>query len=102
MLPSTIFLGMTLPLTGKIVSDKFNLLGKKIGLAFSINTAGNIAGALIAGLILLPLLGLCYLAAYLDRVNVGFAKLQMTKDLGLSDAAFATGQTLAVDGGLSA
>jgi MFS family permease len=38
-----------------------------------------------------PYLFLCYILAYLDRVNVGFAKLQMLKDLSLSDAAFATG-----------
>ncbi|HXZ20396.1 MAG TPA: MFS transporter [Candidatus Acidoferrales bacterium] len=40
---------------------------------------------------LLWFLFLCYILAYLDRVNVGFAKLQMLKDLSLSDAAFATG-----------
>ncbi len=40
---------------------------------------------------LIPFLFLCYILAYLDRVNVGFAKLQMLKDLSLSDAAFATG-----------
>jgi MFS family permease len=40
---------------------------------------------------LLPFLFLCYILAYLERVNVGFAKLQMLKDLSLSDAAFATG-----------
>ena len=40
---------------------------------------------------LLPFLFLCYILAYLDRVNVGFAKLQMLNDLSLSDAAFATG-----------
>jgi len=40
---------------------------------------------------LIPFLFLCYILAYLDRVNVGFAKLQMSKDLALSDAAFATG-----------
>jgi MFS family permease len=40
---------------------------------------------------LLPFLFLCYILAYLDRVNVGFAKLQMLKGLSLSDAAFATG-----------
>jgi MFS family permease len=40
---------------------------------------------------LLPLLGLCYLAAYLDRVNVGFAKLQMARDLELSNAAYGFG-----------
>ena len=40
---------------------------------------------------LVPFLFFCYILAYLDRVNVGFAKLQMLKDLSLSDAAFATG-----------
>ena len=40
---------------------------------------------------LIPFLFLCYVLAYLDRVNIGFAKLQMLKDLSLSDAAFATG-----------
>lgn len=40
---------------------------------------------------ILPFLFLCYILAYLDRVNVGFAKLQMSADLGLSDAAYAFG-----------
>ncbi len=40
---------------------------------------------------LIPFLFFCYILAYLDRVNVGFAKLQMLKDLSLSDAAFAAG-----------
>ena len=31
------------------------------------------------------------MVAYLDRVNVGFAKLQMTTDLGLSDAVYGFG-----------
>src|ERR1700737_1501622 len=37
---------------------------------------------------LLPFLFLCYVAAYLDRVNVGFAKLQMLNDLKVSDTVF--------------
>ena len=40
---------------------------------------------------LVPLLMLCYVVAYLDRVNVGFAKLQMTTDLNLSDAVYGLG-----------
>ena len=40
---------------------------------------------------LLPLLFLCYIAAYLDRVNVGFAKLGMQADLELSDATYGLG-----------
>jgi MFS family permease len=40
---------------------------------------------------LLPFLLSCYLFAYLDRVNIGFAKLQMQSDLGFSDAAYGVG-----------
>jgi D-galactonate transporter len=40
---------------------------------------------------IMPLLIVCYLFAYLDRVNVGFAKLQMLSDLGMSDAAYGFG-----------
>ena len=40
---------------------------------------------------LLPFLFLCYILAYLDRVNVGFARLQMQADLGLSDTAYGIG-----------
>jgi MFS family permease len=40
---------------------------------------------------LLPFLGACYLIAYLDRVNVSFAKLHMLADLGLSEAAYGFG-----------
>ncbi len=40
---------------------------------------------------LLPFLGICYLFAYLDRTNIGFAKLQMQSDLNLSDAAYGLG-----------
>ncbi|MBO0737132.1 MAG: MFS transporter [Alphaproteobacteria bacterium] len=40
---------------------------------------------------MIPLLFLCYYAAYLDRVNVGFSALQMNKALGLTAAAFGLG-----------
>ncbi len=40
---------------------------------------------------LIPLLMLCYVVAYLDRVNVGFAKLQMSAALNLSDAVYGFG-----------
>jgi D-galactonate transporter len=40
---------------------------------------------------LLPLLFLCYVASYLDRVNVGFAKLQMLSDLKFSETVYGLG-----------
>ncbi|MGF6977580.1 MFS family permease [Paraburkholderia sp. JPY465] len=40
---------------------------------------------------LIPFLMLCYLGAYLDRVNVGFAKLQMLNDLRFSETVYGIG-----------
>lgn len=42
----------------------------------------------------MPLLFVCYVVAYLDRVNVGFAKLEMLNDLKLSDAVYGLGAGL--------
>jgi len=40
---------------------------------------------------IVPFLFLCYVVAFLDRVNVGFAKLQMADQLGFSDAVYGFG-----------
>jgi D-galactonate transporter len=40
---------------------------------------------------LLPFLLLLYIISWLDRVNVGFAKLQMNADLGFSDTVYGLG-----------
>jgi D-galactonate transporter len=40
---------------------------------------------------ILPFLVLLFVMAWLDRVNVGFAKLQMSQDLGFSEAVFGFG-----------
>jgi hypothetical protein len=40
---------------------------------------------------IIPFLMLCYFIAFVDRVNAGFAALQMNHDIGLSAAAFGLG-----------
>lgn len=40
---------------------------------------------------IVPFLMVCYVFAYIDRVNIGFAALQMNRDLGLTAAAFGLG-----------
>jgi hypothetical protein len=40
---------------------------------------------------IMPLIVFAYVGAYLDRVNVGFAKLKMLDDLGFSDAVYGLG-----------
>ena len=43
---------------------------------------------------LVPFLMLCYVIAYLDRVNVGFAKLQMSQELQFSETVYGLGAGL--------
>ena len=40
---------------------------------------------------IMPFLFFCYVLAYVDRVNVGFAKLEMQQALGMSDAVYGMG-----------
>jgi len=58
MIIPTVILGMTLPLVSRIASKEIKLLGSKVGSVFASNTSGNILGASVTGLILMPFLGL--------------------------------------------
>src|ERR1700690_1411842 len=40
---------------------------------------------------IMPFLVLLFVVEWLDRINVGFAKLQMVKDLGFSEAVYGFG-----------
>ena len=43
---------------------------------------------------LVPFAFLCYVVAYIDRVNIGFAAAELQRDLGLSDSAYGIGAGL--------
>ncbi|MFI8335084.1 MFS transporter [Pseudomonas taetrolens] len=43
---------------------------------------------------IIPLFIVCFLFAYLDRVNISFAKLQMQSDLGFSETVYGLGASL--------
>jgi ACS family tartrate transporter-like MFS transporter len=43
---------------------------------------------------LIPFIFICYVVAYVDRVNIGFAARQMQRDLGMSDAVYGFGAGL--------
>jgi len=49
---------------------------------------------------ILPLLFVGWVIAYMDHLNVGFAQLQMKQNIGLSDAAYGLGASLALLGNL--
>jgi len=43
---------------------------------------------------IVPILVICYIAAYFDRVNISFAKFQMQTDLGLSNTVYGLGAAI--------
>lgn len=47
---------------------------------------------------LMPLIIICYLFAFFDRVNISFAKTALQADLGLSNTAYGLGASLFVVG----
>ena len=58
------------------------------------NAAGNTLGRTTLAKItwrLIPFMFVLYIVAFLDRVNVGFAALQMNEDLGFSDTVYGIG-----------
>ena len=60
MLPATFCAGITLPLITKILMRAGGRIGgeRAIGAVYGLNTLGSIAGVLLAGLLLMPVLGL--------------------------------------------
>jgi predicted membrane-bound spermidine synthase len=60
MMPATFCAGMTLPLITKMLMDGGGRVRgeRAIGAVYGLNTLGSIAGVLLAGLVLMPLLGL--------------------------------------------
>jgi len=54
----TCFMGATLPLLTKYVVRSKEQIGSRVGMLYATNTAGAIAGTVVAGFVLLPALGL--------------------------------------------
>ncbi|PIL85739.1 MFS transporter, partial [Acinetobacter baumannii] len=47
---------------------------------------------------IMPLIMVCYLFAFFDRINISFAKFQLQADLSLSNTAYGLGASLFVIG----
>jgi spermidine synthase len=51
-------MGATLPLLSRFVTARLDLVGQRAGTLYSVNTLGAVAGAALAGFVLLPAMGL--------------------------------------------
>lgn len=73
MVIPTLFFGMTLPLAIKTAARRDHNIGQDSGRVYGANTVGTLVGAVAAGLVLIPLIGLrgSLVAAILTNVVVG-------------------------------
>lgn len=58
MLPPTLALGAAFPAVAVLLVDEMGQLGERLGKAYALNTAGAVLGAALAGLVLVPLVGM--------------------------------------------
>lgn len=75
MLPPTICMGAVLPLAIKYYTENIAVMGRNLGVVYSINTVGSILGSLVAGFILVPLAGVRLGIAIVVAVNILIAML---------------------------
>ncbi len=74
MLVPTTFMGATFPVVSKVNTAALDELGTDVGNVYSINTLGSIAGSLLAGFLLIPLIGVkatTFVAAALNLIVSG-------------------------------
>ncbi len=70
LLPATL-IGATLPLLGRIFVSDLKNTGTTVGKIYAINTLGNVLGALLPGLLIMPLIGIQKGILLMAALNVG-------------------------------
>lgn len=75
MVVPTVFFGATLPLAIKSVARRDERLGRDSGFVYGANTLGTLAGALLTGLVLIPVLGSRHSLEWAIVVNIAVGAL---------------------------
>jgi spermidine synthase len=77
VLPASFIMGFSFPVVQKAVQHDIGRLGQRVGLVQLANIVGNSAGSLVAGLLLLDLVGTAGTLKLLVAIGLGFAVLQI-------------------------
>ena len=77
VLPASFIMGFSFPVVQKAVQRDIDRLGQRVGLVQLANIVGNSAGSLVAGLLLLDLLGTAGTLMLLVAIGLVFAGLQI-------------------------
>lgn len=71
LLVPTTLMGVTLPLLSRAIIDRREVVGRRAGWLYAVNTFGAVAGTVLAGFLLIPALGLWMTSLTAAAVNVG-------------------------------
>ena len=97
MLPATFCAGMTLPLITRVLM-RGGAGERAIGAVYAVNTLGSIVGVVLAGLVLMPLLGLKTLLIVGALLNIGLGIwLVMRSNRGTAERGSSGGRRFGVD-----
>lgn len=77
VLPASFIMGFSFPVVQKAVQRDIDRLGQRVGLVQLANIVGNSTGSLVAGLLLLDLLGTAGTLMLLVAIGLAFAALQI-------------------------
>jgi spermidine synthase len=77
VLPASFIMGFSFPVVQKAVQQDIDRLGSRVGLVQLANILGNSAGSLVAGLLLLDLVGTAGTLRLLVAIGLAFAALQI-------------------------
>ena len=70
MLVPTVLMGMAFPLASKIYTRSVNRVGTALGNVYAVNTIGGVFGSVIAGFVLIPLIGVHNGIVLIAAINV--------------------------------
>jgi spermidine synthase len=70
MLVPTVLMGMAFPLAGKIYARNVNRVGTALGNVYAVNTVGGVFGSVVAGFVLIPLIGVQNGIILIAAINV--------------------------------
>jgi spermidine synthase len=70
MLVPTLLLGATFPVAAKVYLDAHGDTSGRVGRLYGINTVGSMLGSVVAGFVLIPLLGLQWSCLLLAAINI--------------------------------
>lgn len=92
VLPVTLLLGAIFPLLGRLLTDRWDQVGRSVGRLYAWNTVGGVVGSLGTGYLLIPTLGVqgAFYLATLGSLAVGAVALLLQGRLGVPRYAAAT------------